>query len=871
VITIVSTATVIQASGIQNFTAEQQFGGPTNANTVVQIGAPESLTHIVAPGGVDNSNEVIQFGGASQTGDIIQPSGTISSDLQFVVFFPEFTRGATLFSVLGTSGTIEQFFDRSPFFFTPSETDPNTLRDISEAQQFMVFSTATIFGTESVRNTPSSTTLITVKGTDIDPLLDLSSNIIVNGSFEAGLTEWVVTTGTVDDIAEVRTDQPSGVGFNDLNPVTPVDGNLMLYMRKEDPVSVLTVVQTARFTQLDSQQLRSFEMNLAPDSLGMLFIAQVLFRQRGETVHSLRYKRDPQFLPNIPPELEFPNETVTFTLEEQVFNTVTQNVREDTSFASFFFDEVQLWLVGDSAISGSNMLVDDISLTVSNPGDHLLPTDSFAHINTTHPTASGFPFTISGSDGIIQTDETGPFFDETSPASGTSFNDPASQVEFHIKDDGSSLDQGTINIFIDSLQVITAGVTITGTTWPVASKTVLTPSNIEYIFTRGEPFPQQSVVVVSGAMADFASPANLTDAEYSFTVLGSGSMAGTISGSPDADAPVITAVDPAPGATQISPDTAIVWTTTDNAAGVDPSTIKLFLNGGTRVDGVTVTDGSLSRVANASLGFNDTYTPDEPFEFGTTVTGVIEADDNVGNSALLAYEFTITPDDTLEITNFFLSENESTLLTSGTELSVCVEDFTHGVNVSGTFLTINGTTPAGLMTAVSGTPSSGTGPAKVTFSVLMEPLVNFREDLTVFVHAENNFPGDFPVIEEKTFVLRPGYDVDWPNKTEDAEGGPEEVFPLITNIQVLTDIKNFAKNFGEGSAFFRFLTENQQTADLGASIEANIKVADLSATLTSLNPFFVYGKTMTLEIEADDLEGNQLSLIHIFTIEPKPT
>jgi len=315
------------------------------------------------------------------------------------------------------------------------------------------------------------------------------------------------------------------------------------------------------------------------------------------------------------------------------------------------------------------------------------------------------------------------------PVSGTTFNIPDTQVEFHIKDGGTALDQGSIDIFIDELQVITAGTTITGTTWPIASKTVLAPNNIEYIFTRGEDFLQQSVVVVSGSMADFATPPNLTDASYSFTILGSGSLNATISGAPDADPPVITPTDPISGQTQVSPNTEVLWTTTDNASGVDPSTVKLFLNGGIRVDGGTVTEGTLERVTNTSNGFDDTFTPDTPFTFGSTVTGTIEATDNDGNFTSLTYEFTVTPDDTLDITNFFLAEDESILLISGTELSVCVEDFTHGVSVSRTFLTINSAVPSGLVTVTGGVPSSGTGPAKLTFSVLLEPLI----DLTLLI------------------------------------------------------------------------------------------------------------------------------------------
>ncbi len=875
-IIIQSTATLVQASGIESFTIQGQAGGPTNANTLVQIGAPESLTHIVTPGGFSNSNEVIQFGGVSQTTDLILESALeITSSGQFVVFFPEFSRSATLFGVLGTSGTAEKFFDRSPFFFTPSETDPNTLRDISEAQQFLLFSSTSIIGEENVRNTPSLTTIISVKGDTFDDFVIQPQNLITNGSFEQDLSAWEVEKGDSSDIAEVRTDQPTGVGFDDSNPVSPIDGTKMLYMRKSITAGVVSVKQIIRPGKLKSGQLRDLSFSIVPDAISTFaqFTFSIAFFSGGVRKHAIQYSLAGIGIPSpLPEEIDLPSSTVSLAgAVEDIFNTFNRNIRSDMSFATFDFDEVQVWLVADRTSSQTDLLIDDISLTVSDPPEHLKFTDNLAHIITTHPTASGFPFTISGSGDINQIDQTGPFFDETSPASGTTLNVPDTQVEFHIKDGGTALDQGSIDIFIDGLQVITAGTTITGTTWPIASKTVLAPNDIEYIFTRGEDFLQQSVVVVSGSMSDFASPPNLTDAFYSFIILGSGSLDATISGAPDADPPVITPTDPTAGQTQVSPNTGVLWTTTDDASGVDSSTVKLFLNGGIRVDGSTVTAGSLERITNTSRGFDDAFTPDTPFTFGSTVTGTIEATDNDGNFTSLSYEFTITPDDTLDITNFFLAENESTLLGSGTELSVCVEDFTHGVSVTGTFLTINNAVPSGLVTAISGTPSSGTGPAKLTFSVLLEPLIDFRENLDVLVHAENNFPGSFPVIKEQLFILRPGYDVVWPNKTEDQEGGPETIFPFITNIEVLTDIKNFAKNFGETSEFFKFTTEQQFFADLGANLISNIKVADLSATLTSLNPFFVYGKTMTLEIEADDLEGNQLRFTHIFTIEPKPT
>jgi hypothetical protein len=345
----------------------------------------------------------------------------------------------------------------------------------------------------------------------------------------------------------------------------------------------------------------------------------------------------------------------------------------------------------------------------------------------------------------------------------------------------------------------------------------------------------------------------------------------TVSGGSDLTPPTITPTEPASSATQVSASTDILFSLTDDASGVDPASVRLIINGSTRIRNDVAPDGTFSRVSNTSNGFDYTYDPTGLFNFGEIVSGTIQASDFVGNPSSLDYEFRIESSDTLAIENFFLGLDQSILVTTGTLASVEVNDGIFGVVSGTTYLTLNGAVPSGLVTtysneiAVSGTATSG-----IVFELPLDPLINFREDLVIFVHAENEFPGNFPVVREQQFTLRPGYDVNWPNKTEDELGGPETIFPYITNIQVLTGIKNFAKNFGEAAAFFRVLIENEHKADLGATLISNIKTADLSAVAESNNPFFEYGKTMVLEIAADDLAGNQFRLTHTFEIEPKP-
>lgn len=692
---IVGSTTIVQASGIESLTVKLQGGGPTNSNVLVATDSPEEDGKILTTNvTVFNATDLIKYGGASNSGNIVTPSFEEASDSTTInvptlsgIFEGNTTGSAFLQGVVGSSGTVERFFDRSPFYFTDSETDPNTERDLREIEPFLIFSSAIISTYPVTRRIPESTQIIVP-----------------------------TVTGAGDDFLTNKTN--------------------------------------------------SFA-----------------------------------FITSKPPSLE--------------------------------------------QVIGANGVI-------LGPGDT---------VSGTSTTLTG-PISISGSADIDQQDESAPYFDETQPVSGTRFNDPNDlTLEFHIKDDGVGLDTGAMDVWIDGLQVITASTTITGSTWPVASRTVLSSSDYQYIFTRGFPYDQQATVTVSGELADIGG--NSVIAEYDFTMLGSGSLGATISGSPDGDPPVITPIDPVDLQTQVSPDTSLVWTLVDNAAGVDSAATRLYINGVLRLENDAAIDGSFSRTGNAQDGYTYIFNPDEQFEFGSTVSGTIESTDlaTLPNTDSLDYEFTIAPTDSLQITNFFLSDGESTLLTSGTAIEVDVIDTLYGVSSGTTYMTVNGVVPPGL---VASGILAGSG---IHFSVPAIDVVDFREEIEVFVHAENNFPGTFPQVEEETYRLLPGYDVKWPNRILDEY---EVIFPYVTRIPVLLDVKNFGKSFNAASDYFFFLTENQAFSNLGATLVSNIKVADMPAAVTVLNTFYEYGKTIVLEIEIDDFDGNQLRFSHTYTIEPRP-
>ena len=876
-ILIVASTALVQASGIQSNTTFSQGGGAAISTTLRSIDGFDALTHIVTPGSFSNNNIVSQYEGAEQVGQLLISSGIeIGSATQLTVYFPDFSRGVNLFGVVGTAQTVEKFFDRSPFFFSPHETDPATLRDISEAQQFLIFSQANINSYDNFRSTISPTQIIAVKG-DIRNDAVFPTNLLQNGSFENGFNHWTTSSGHVSDILQVRSTQPTGVGFNDGSPVTPPDGSNWAYVAKTSTTSQAYLYQTIDISSptgtFSTDDLLNFNFKAVFNTIGtnQLFQANVIFFTNGAVRRNLIYRITGMGIPTQPTgtaSTVLPSKIITLPATADVLTSISRDIRADLELSSIEFDRVDLWFIVDTSSGNTSVLLDDIQLNANILTNELKRTSEFGHILTTNPTVSGFPFTVSGSDNIIIVDLTPPFFDETSPGSGTTFNPTTSPVTFHIKDISSALDQGTIDAFIDNVQVVDNGSVVLNPPWATGLKTVLAPNDIAYTFTRNPPFEQQVIVTVSGTFADFATVSNENTQFYQFQILGSGSLNAMITGNADGTAPLITPLEPVDLQTNVSPNTAILWTTADDASGVDTTKTRLLINGDMVLQNEIATNGTFFSTANSNLGFDYIYIPNQPFGFGETVTGTIMASDfsTTGpNTGTLTYEFTTVFDDSLHITNFFMTTEQSILLTTGTVARVDVEDFTYGVASGTTYITVNGHTPASLLTTVTGSL-----PPFLRFEFSLQPEVDFRSDIEIFVHAENQFPGSYPILKEQTFVLRPGYDAYWPNKSKYPEGGPETRFPHITNISVLTEIKNYAVNHALGSEFFGFLTDNVSRKDLGASITSNIEIADLPASLNVLNTFFEYGKTITLEFSVMDLEGNFMSFTHTFTIEPHP-
>ncbi len=772
-------------------------------------------------------------------------------------------------AVLGSRDTYERDFDRSPFFFTPTELDPNTERDRREVEPFLLFSDTHLHTFENWTSNAHDVPIISAKGDIVEDEAFAPTDEVINGGFESGdFVSWVVSSGTYTGVIETTTGFPGGY----FPPgIVPQEGDYFAYIAAPDTGNSESqwIRQTIVFPQnYSSEVLDLFFWQHMPSfvSSNRKFSTNVVFSNDGEDVYHLRYLYNGQ-VPADPPDFtELTPISHTVGATSDVLTSYGRFIQQDTENAQFTFNRADIWHIVASSFIDTISIVDAFSLTVSVPPEHLLKTNSFGHILTNTPTHSGVPFITEGTEDITQLDQTPPYFDETSPASGTSFNPTLGELSFHIKDSNAALDTTNLDVWADGVRIVNASTVETSATWVAGTKTVISQRDFRYDFTRVTDYPQQSTVTISGELADLADPvSNQSITEYYFTVLGSGTLDATIIGVADGDPPTIDLDYPADGSLQVSPSTDISWSLTDDASGVDPVSVRLLINGSIKIEDDLATAGSFSRTANSERGYDYVYSTAGPFTFGETVTGTIEASDNVGNSTSTDYEFTITPDDTLHITNFFMDQGSSVLVSSGTDISVCVEDYTYGVSTSGTEFLVNGVVPSGLVVT-----TSGLGPDKITYSVPAAGVMSDRADVYVHVHAENNFPGPTPVIQEQTFLLRAGYDVEWYNRSTGLGSGEETLFPFLADVQILSEIKNFGKNFNEASLFYNFLTENEPTADLGAVLVSNIKVADLPAYLNPISTHFEYGKTIVIEVEVADNEGNQLSFTHTFTIEDKP-
>ena len=394
---VLSSAHIVSTSGLDTFTFQVQTGAAEALTTCIAGGGIDLSEKIRHDGGLDNSADLVQLDGISITEKILNPSFVESTaSFNFILFEPDFSRSQNLFAVIGSSGTAERFFDRSPFFFTPSEIDPNTLRDLSEAQQFLIYTQTTIQSFDTFNHTNSAAHLISVKGTEFSSEFLSSDDLIVNGSFESDFGSW--TTTIPDGTLSVLTDggsgflalsAPDGDKYARIIKSVSGGGNANL-IRLQQSIVLTAPIDSSLLGRLSFSEATEFS---ARSNFKLAVILKFLKNSLPVHIHTYSFTGMGQpTSTSLPLDLRFPTTTspINGTFTTGSFATFTSQIYQDIDLASFTFDELQInfFWGAQSGVANLSMLLDKVELTADLPEEHLLRTSAIAHLLTFHPTAS---------------------------------------------------------------------------------------------------------------------------------------------------------------------------------------------------------------------------------------------------------------------------------------------------------------------------------------------------------------------------------------------------------------------------------------------------------------------------------------------------
>jgi len=218
--------------------------------------------------------------------------------------------------------------------------------------------------------------------------------------------------------------------------------------------------------------------------------------------------------------------------------------------------------------------------------------------------APDVPWTFS-----IVTDTTNPQVTQQSPADGVTGVPVTTQVSFHLTDNKSGIDLSTLAVTFN-------GTNITG---DLAPSQVNGNLDILCTYTPPENLLYSSDYKVSVTVSDFADRT-------------SGMVEWTFRTVDDQTGVIIDQFDPAPRDDNVPIDTNIRMRMSDNQAGVNVASIRLW------VDGPEVT-GAIATTVQGSSVFVE-YDPQQDLPYGTDIWVIVDVKDNNGNGNPFTYYFT---------------------------------------------------------------------------------------------------------------------------------------------------------------------------------------------------------------------------------------
>ena len=472
---------------------------------------------------------------------------------------------------------------------------------------------------------------------------------------------------------------------------------------------------------------------------------------------------------------------------------------------------------------------------------------------------------------ITATDIFGPRLINIIPPSGSTYNNPFSNITFTLIDqEQTTINTNEVDFYIQGIQVISGGIDVTPTLFGTTGFQQVNDFTYNFIFAPVNPFSPDEPISVSGKAHDTNIPVNISEFDYSLRVWQTDDLQGNIVGTEDVLPPFITNQSPAPGEIGVLPDTDIEFDLVDIHTGVDPDSVVIKINDLPVLSGLypfNLDKYSTTRTT-VSGGYRYVIDPVGDFDFDTVVTIDVSCHDKY------------TPNVNHFSTSYsFLTYNNSYLTISG--LSVYSEDQWVETEVSKSYYI----TQTGIDFSVYYVNTSGTGIDMVESEVWLNNEVvsgttideivtgySYLVNFNIFPDYTTDMDLVFHVVESGTIS---GVTVYNNYRKEVLLGAeicydPESDFKHNQDIPVYIQVKDRGDWYSIATQFYKLKIEPERGHSLYGVIQAlPVHYTSLLAEISSNNPYFEYGKTMNMRLLVKDFAGNELDYVWDFTIQEK--
>lgn len=525
---------------------------------------------------------------------------------------------------------------------------------------------------------------------------------------------------------------------------------------------------------------------------------------------------------------------------------------------------------------------------------------------------------VTSSGILTQVDDLGPYIINTSPISGSVLNDPYQEVKFRIQDNATTnISGGTINIYINSIPFVENGVILQPDTF--LSPISLREYDFEYTNISG--FDLGSTVEISGSAADVLG--NITEFAYTYRVWDELNLGVVVSGAPDIEAPYLFSSNPSNLQLNVNQNTDIQFILKDDHTGIDINTLIVDIDGENVISGLNINSSYGTYEFNQTINKRElevTINPNIALGFGRDVNIDIQVADlfnQAPNTLNTSYSFETEINSYLIVSGLHIFSETNFIpfdIADVFDSKTPTEFFIDYINTSGTGIDINtskiiknGTIIPSDFIPITGSDSHYRVFFELTPDYTTRSLLNFyiqskgetlpfgsQFDLAaeiigittdeVFDLSAQIIPNVLlldliaSIIGTETIIdlegrYTPRTDFIFKNFSKELYWGYEvcysgEELPYESKVQTRFNTQNQGCKTKKSTYVSSIYTEPFPNSDLRAEILAEgVNNVTLSGYIESINPFFEYGKTMNLVLEAADFAGNKLLFSWSFTIE----